>query len=119
MTRRSTVEPAGRSSQFGEGTNRAPSASPSLPMRNGSALRIELFVDAQALHAIAQGPEGDAEELRRRSAVVAGLLQRVENGLALQRIELLGQRPAGDRGRSRCGHDARRGDLQVLGPDLA
>src|SRR5258706_9739007 len=135
MTRRSIAQPAGRSSQFGEGTYRAPPASPPAEMAVGerglpfpfplfpvpftdSALGVQLFLDTEALHAVAQRAEGDAEQFRRGGAVVVRLLERIEDRLALDRVQLLRQRPSGEGGRGpRRGRrrNARGGDLQILG----
>src|SRR5438874_7533610 len=94
-TTRVICVPLGRSSQFGDSTI--------------------LIADAQALHPVAQLPEGDAEELRRRGAVEAGLAERLEDRLALEAVEIVGQRFARAPGLAfhRLGRDA-----QVLGADL-
>src|SRR5262245_38755761 len=120
ITSRSTSQPVGRSSKLGEATKRAPLMSPA-PVRctAGSALGIELFLDAEPFHAIAQRAECDAQELGGRGAVVVGLLERVENRLALDGVQALLQRQAGDLLRRGRRPDARRRELQVLGLDLA
>src|SRR5687768_11963605 len=95
-TARVTSVPGGRSSQLGESTT--------------------LIGDAEALHAVAQLAERDAQELRRRGAVEAGLAQGLEDRLALQGVEVLGQRlAAAVAGLLRLG---RRREAQVGGLDL-
>src|SRR6267143_3252505 len=78
------ASPAGRSSWFGEATNRQPRSRPL-----GSSF---ILFDTQALHAVAQLPEGDAEELGRRGAVEPGLAERLQDRLALDAVEVIGQR---------------------------
>src|SRR6266849_397867 len=77
------ASPAGRSSWFGEATKRQPLSRPSGP-------RFILF-DAEALHAVAQLAEGDAEQLGRRGAVEPGLAERLHDRLALDAVEVVGQ----------------------------
>src|SRR5688500_3575003 len=130
MTRSSIAAPTGRSSQFGEGMKRAMPGRPSGETEPGervcpcplflvprpftaSALGVQLFLDPEPLHAVAQRAKGDAEHLGCRGAVVARLLQRVEDGLALHGVELLGQRPAGQGGGRRGGADARGSNLEI------
>src|SRR3989442_15656192 len=96
--------PAGRSSWLGEST-----------MRSGFAV----VFDAKALHPVPELAERDAQELRRRSAVEAGLAKRLEDRLALDVVEVIGQRP-GLRFAFRFGSCARgRAEAQVLGSHLA
>src|SRR5262245_59403903 len=71
-TTRLISAPAGRSSWLGEST---------ILIRN-----------REPLHPVAQLPEGDAEELRRRGAVELGLGERLEDRLALDLVEVLRQR---------------------------
>src|SRR3954469_5150740 len=98
ITARKTSAPAGRSSWFGESTT--------------------LIGDAQALHAIAQLPERDTEELSGGSAVEAGLAECFEDGLALDAVEIGGQRFA--RGAVAFPAFLRHGcEAQVLRADLA
>jgi hypothetical protein len=47
-----------------------------------------LIGNAEALHAVAQLPEGDAKELRRRGAVEAGLAERIENRSFFDLVEV-------------------------------
>src|SRR5687767_711563 len=104
MTRRSIAQPAGRSSQLGEATYFAPATSPSRSTRSFGllGLGVELVVDAEPLHAIAQRAESDAQHLGGGGAVVARLLQRREYRLPLHRVEALLQRQSrGGRGRRR------------------
>src|SRR5438105_8182823 len=100
---------AGRSSWLGEATKRQPPSRPSGPSL--------ILLDAEALHAVAQLPERDAEELRRGGAVEPGLAERFEDRLALEVVEVVGQRPrARARGfRRRAG---RRAEAQVFGANL-
>src|SRR5207237_1268882 len=76
-----TTLPAGRSSQLGEATRRAPAT-------QRSGLGVVFLTNAQALQAVAQLPEGDAEQARRRSAVESRLGKRRENRIALQPVEV-------------------------------
>src|SRR5688500_15688499 len=89
--------PGGRSSWFGESTT--------------------LIGDAEALHAVAQLPEGDAQKLRRRGAVEGRLAERIEDDLALHLVEVLGQRLGGHAVRGFEPARLRR-ELQVLRADL-
>src|SRR6185295_2033668 len=87
-----------------------------------SALGIELLLDPETLHAVAQRAERNAEKPRRGRAVIARLLQRLEDRLLLDALEILGQR----RGRAQS-HQVLlrdrlrvlvRAELQILDPDL-
>src|SRR5688500_14223359 len=74
---RLTAAPGGRSSWLGDRTTRT---------------RLAILVgDAEALHAIAQLAEGDAEQLGGGGAVEAGLAQRLDDRPALQGVEVVGQ----------------------------
>src|SRR5689334_6866622 len=79
-----SASPTGRSSWLGDSTRRHGASQPSG--------RSFIFFDAQPLHAVAQLPEGDAEELGRGGAVEAGLAERFEDRLALDAVEVVGQR---------------------------
>src|SRR6266508_1099726 len=70
--------PGGRSSWLGDAMTRA---------------GVSVIFDAQALHAVAQLPEGDAEELGGGGAVEAGLAERLDDSLALDVVEVIRQRP--------------------------
>src|SRR5581483_10127792 len=97
-----TRSPLGRSSWFGEAMKRQGARRPSGPSFILVAAGLG-FADAQALHAVAQLPEGDAEELGGGGAVEAGLRQRLEDRFALERIEVVGQRLGRRRRRIRLG----------------
>src|SRR5262245_1285434 len=115
MTSISTVHPAGRSSQLGEATYRAPLIRPAPVMSTAcSALGIELFLDAEPFHAIAQRAERDSEQLRRCRAVVARLLEGVEDRLSLHRVQALLQRQARQVLGRRRRPDARRRKLEII-----
>src|SRR3954463_16561181 len=110
-----TRSPLGRSSWFGEATKRQGARRPSGP---SFILVAELsFPDVEALHAVAQLPEGDAEELRGRGAIEAGFRERLEDRLALDRIQVVGQRLASARG-GRSAWGGRRGEAQIVKADL-
>src|SRR5437868_412721 len=100
MTRSSIAVSRGRSSQFGEGINAAPDASPSelicTPATMASVLGVKLVFDTEALHTITQCAKRDAEHLGSSCPVVVRLLERVENRLALYCIEPLLQREPGE-----------------------
>src|SRR5438034_4413341 len=99
ISTRLTSVPGGRSSWLGESTT--------------------LIGDAQALHAITQLAEGDAQELGGRGAVEAGLAERFEDRLALEVVEVLrqGLAVAFARGLGRLfgrGHQAQIGGADAL-----
>src|SRR5579859_7739465 len=71
-----TAVPRGRASWFGESTTRS---------------GFVVF-DAKALHSVAQLAERDAEQLGGRRAVKAGLAERLEDRLALDAVQIIGQR---------------------------
>src|SRR5438128_1530853 len=58
-------------------------------LAGGTLASVKLVFDAEPIHAVAKCPERDAEHFRGRGAVVVGSLERVQNGLALDRIEPL------------------------------
>src|SRR5258708_31571424 len=78
--------PRGRASQFGEARKRS---------------AVILFLDPKALHPVAKLTKGDAQQLGGGGAVEPGLAQRLEDRLALERIEVVGQRLRAPRGRRR------------------
>src|SRR3954468_11656468 len=80
-----TTLPRGRASQFGEGTRRAPATQP-------SGLGVVFLTNSQALHAVAQLPERDAKQARRRGTVESGLAERGEDRVALEPVEVRRQR---------------------------
>ena len=82
-------------------------------MKRGARL-----LDSQPLHAIPHGPEGDAEELRRRGTVVARLLQRLVDRRPLHAIEIILQRPFVAGWKRRVGLFRRRRQVQVVGGDV-
>src|SRR6185369_3085752 len=96
ITTRLISTPGGRASWFGESTI--------------------LIGDREALHSVAQLPEADAEELRRRGAVEAGLAERLEDRLALDLVQVLRQRLGGGV-LGRPALLASGAELQVLGAD--
>src|SRR5438094_8394992 len=53
----------------------------------------DLF-DSELLDAVAQGTEAHAQELRRRRLVVTGPLERLDDGIALDALQLAAQRRA-------------------------
>src|SRR6185436_11662678 len=99
-----------------------PSTIEKLGGRNGSAFRVQLLLDAEALHAVAQRAEGDAEELRGRGAVVARLLQRLDDGLLFEALEVFRQRRRGAQTHQVLARNGLRilvrAELQVFHPDL-
>src|SRR5439155_1009033 len=108
-TRSVIAAPGGRSSQFGEAIYRASGSRPSGPI---------FIADAEALHPVAQLPEGDAEKLGSRRTVEPGFRQRIEDRLALQAVEVVGQRfPRAALG-ALLRHRLRRREPQVLAADL-
>src|SRR5690348_12327814 len=110
-TRSEGRRPTGRSSWFGDGTKRQGRSRPSGPSF--------IFPDAQALHAIAQLPEGDAEKLGRRRTVEAGLAERLEDRLALDGIQILRERfGSGRRRRAAAGRGRWRAQAQVIDANL-
>src|SRR5262245_35755045 len=97
-TTRLICTPCGRSSWLGESTI--------------------LIGDREALHAVAQLPEGDAEELGRRGAVEVGLGERLEDRLALDLVEVLRQRIGPGAALVERALRGLGGEAQVLGADL-
>src|SRR5688572_11665769 len=78
-------------------------------------LPVELVLDAEPLHAVAQRKKSDADHLRRSGAVVARLLERVEYRLPLDRIEALLQRQPAQLGAVLRGRP--RGEPQIARAD--
>ena len=72
------------------------------------------IVEIQARHAIAQGAKGYAQQARGSRAVAVGLLQRIQNRLALDLIQQILQGPGGQR---RTGSELRRYQIQISGLD--
>ncbi len=79
---------------MGEGNHRAPGSQPAGRASGGKRAqsRPGPSVDVETLHPVAQRAEGDAQQLRRGGAVVAGLLERALDRLALDLVEIVGQR---------------------------
>ena len=80
------------------------------------ATRIGPSLDPQPLHAVAQRAEGDAEQLGGGGAVEARLLERLEDRLLLDVVEIVLQRPlvAGGQRARRTRRRPRR-QVQVVG----
>src|SRR5690349_20314869 len=102
--------PSGRSSWFGDATKRQGRSRPSGPSF--------IFPDAQALHAIAQLPEGNAEKLGGGGAVEAGLPERLEDRLALDGIQVLRKCFRSARRRRAAAWGRRRAQAQVINTNL-
>src|SRR5262245_20245322 len=89
----------------------------SVPMARGL-----LLFDAELLDAVAQRPKAHPEELRCGRLVVAGLLQRLDDGIALDALELTAERRVAGNdgrlaGRHRAARSARRAQADMLGCD--
>ena len=56
-----------------------------------SALGVKLFIDTELLHAVAQRPKGDAEELCRGRAIEPRFLECLNDGLLFDALEIFGQ----------------------------
>src|SRR3954468_19593560 len=97
--------PGGRSSWLGDWTYRQPSIRPS---------GARIILDAQALHAVAELPEGNAEELGGGRAVESGLAERLQDRLALDVVQVVGQ-GAGGCLTCRVAGDGRRIQAKVVG----
>src|SRR5262249_59873149 len=98
---------AGRSSWSGDSPRRHGASQPS-----GASF---IFLDAEALHPVAQLPESNAEQLGRRRTVEAGLAERLEDRLALYAVQVIGQR-LGARRRSFRGGTGGGGRRGAAGP---
>src|SRR5689334_2451869 len=85
-----------------------------------SAFCVKLVFDAEPFHAIAQRPERYAEHFCGSRSVVMRLLERIENRLALYRVQtFLKRQTARRRNGGLLGFGcAARGELQVFGVDL-
>ena len=56
-----------------------------------SAFGVKLFINTELLHPVAQRPEGDAEQLRRGSAIEPRFLERLNDSLLFDTLEILRQ----------------------------
>src|SRR3954465_10131002 len=97
--------PGGRSSGLGDWTYRQPSTRPS---------GARIILDAQALHAVAELPEGNTEDLGGGRAVESGLAERPQDRLALDVVQVVGQ-GAGGCLTCRVAGDGRRIQAKVVG----
>src|SRR5690348_3325193 len=81
------------------------------------------LLDSEFLDPIPQRPEAHAEQLRRRRLVVARLLQRLDDGVALDFLEVLSKgciAGCGGRGWGQWRRGTRRGaQFDVIGGDHA
>src|SRR6476661_7906974 len=92
-TTRSTSVPAGRGPKLGEASRRANRYQPSVQSASSAGGGFIGFVtarsgDRQARDAIADLPQAQAQALRGRRAVEAGLLQRAHQDLALLLVQV-------------------------------
>src|SRR5215510_3123229 len=65
------------------------------------ALMCGALLDSQLLYAVAQCAKAHAEQLRCRGLVVAGLLQRLDDGVTLDGFELTAERCVAGHGGAR------------------
>src|SRR5690606_10573816 len=115
---RETTVPAGRSSKLGDGMNGTPVTVPSSSSISAGGRCTGRSVDVEPFHAITQCTERDAQEFRRRSAIEARLVQRLQDRFTLDAVQIVLQRPLGVGRHCYILGKARRRQMQILRVDL-
>src|SRR5665647_3369679 len=94
-----SMAPAGRSSQLGEGIYSHPESKPCASILSGPVNSMLFRIicsmripDAESLHAVAHGSEGQSQQFGGCRAIEPGLLQRFQQGLLLDMIQIFRQR---------------------------